>query len=153
MSGIRKPSSIARHSNLPLLGRSRLMSFYQRRATRLDPELPRPQLAAFLPHQSWRWISSYTRQMLRPRYGPYPVYEGSRENGIYPLRSTSGEGVVRISIASDWANGTQESAQVAEAMAAGAADYTSHLGNIYYVGDDSEVRENFLGVAATRFSP
>jgi hypothetical protein len=54
MSGIRKPSSIARRSNVPLLGRSRLMSFYQRRATRLAPTLPRPELAAFLPHQSWR---------------------------------------------------------------------------------------------------
>jgi hypothetical protein len=153
MSGIRKPSSIARQSNVPLLGRSRLMSFYQRRATRLAPVLPRPALAAFLPHQSWRWISSYTQQMLRPRYGPYPAYADTGESGIYALRSAVGQGPVRISIASDWGTGTQEAAQVAESMAAGAPDYTIHLGDIYYVGDDTEVRENFLGTLVNRYTP
>jgi hypothetical protein len=120
MSGIRKPSSIARRSNVPLLGRSRLMSFYQRRATRLAPTLPRPELAAFLPHQSWRWISSYARQMLGRRYAPYPSYAGTGESGIYALRNANGKGAVRISIASDWGTGTQEAAQVAESMAVGA---------------------------------
>lgn len=153
MSGIRKPSSIARQSNVPLLGRSRLMSFYQRRVTRLAPVLPRPALAAFLPHRSWRWISSYTRQMLRPRYGPYPAYAGTGQSGIYALRVAVGEGPVRISIASDWGTGTQEAAQVAESIAAGAPDYTIHLGDIYYVGDDTEVRENFLGTLVNRYSP
>jgi hypothetical protein len=153
MSGIRKPSSIARRSNVPLLGRSRLMSFYQRRATRLAPTLPRPELAAFLPHQSWRWISSYAQQMLRRRYGPYPVYAGTGQSGIYALRSASVKGGVRISIASDWGTGTQEAAQVAESMTAGEPDYTIHLGDIYYVGDETEVRENFLGTMVNQYSP
>lgn len=153
MSGIRKPSSIARSSNLPLLGRSRLMSFYQRRATRLAPTLLRPGLAAFLPHQSWRWISSYAKQMMRPRYGPYPAYAGSEQSGIYTMRSARGEGAVRISMASDWGTGTQEAAQVAESMRAGNPDYTIHLGDIYYVGDETEVRENFLGEQVNQYSP
>ena len=58
-----------------------------------------------------------------------------------------------ISIASDWGTGTQEAAQVAESMAAGVPDYTIHLGDIYYVGDDTEVRENFLGTLMNQYSP
>ena len=38
-------------------------------------------------------------------------------------------------------------------MAAGAPDYTIHLGDIYYVGDETEVRENFLGTMVNQYSP
>jgi predicted phosphodiesterase len=153
MSGIRKPSAIARGSNLPLVGRSRLLSFYQRRVTRLAPVLPRPGLAAFLPFQTWRWVSSFAQQIFKPRYGPYPTYEGTGSTGVYAMRTARANGAVHIAIASDWGTGTQEAAQVAESMRACDPDYTIHLGDIYYVGDHTEVRENFLGEAVNAYSP
>lgn len=157
MSGSRKPSAIARGSNLPVLGRSRLLSFYQRRVTRLAPVLPRPALAAFLPGQSWRWFSSFVRQVFTPRFSPYPTYanpaSGEPDSGVYTMRPANGNGSIRIAIASDWGTGTQEAAQVAESIRAGTPDYTIHLGDIYYVGDQTEVRENFLGEAVNAYSP
>ena len=154
MSGIRKPSSVARSSNLPVVGRTRLMSFYQRRVTRrLAPDLPRPGLAAFLPDHGWRWLTSYLQHIWEGRYAPYPTYANTGQSGVYTLRSVSGEGPVRLSIASDWATGTQEAAQVAESMQAAAPDYTLHLGDIYYVGDQTEVRENFIGTVVNQYSP
>lgn len=153
MSGIRKPASIARGSNLPLVGRTRLMSFYQRRVTRLAAKEKRPGLAAFLPQYGLPWITSYFRHIFRGRYRPYPTYAGSGQSGRYSMRPAHEKEAVRISIASDWGTGTHEAAQVAESMQAGDPDYTIHLGDIYYVGDDTEVRENFLGTMVNEFAP
>ncbi len=152
MRGARKPSVIARGSNLPLFGRSRLLSFYQRRVTRLAPVLPRPGLAAFLPNQSWRWLSSYVQQMLRPRFGPYPAYQGAA-TGVHDMRTLHGNGTVHLAIAADWGTGTQEAAQVAESIETCEPDYTVHLGDIYYVGDEHEVRGNFLGERVNAYAP
>ncbi len=153
MSGLRKPSSVARGSNIPLVGRTRLMSFYQRRVTRLAPDEPRPALAAFLPQQGMAWVSSYFRHIFRGRYRPYPTYADLGQTGCYKMRSATGAGPVRVAIASDWATGTREAAQVAESMRAGDPDYTIHLGDIYYVGDETEVRENFIGTAVNQYAP
>lgn len=153
MSGLRKPSTVARGSNLPLVGRTRLMSFYQRRVTRLAPEEPRPLLAAFLPQQGTVWLSSYFRHIFKGRFRPYPSYSGTTHGGRYTMRPAAGTGPVHVSIASDWATGTREAAQVAESMRAGEPDYTIHLGDIYYVGDETEVRENFVGTAVNEYAP
>lgn len=152
MSGLRKPSSVARGSNLPLLGRTRLMSFYQRRVTRLAAEEPRPLLAAFLPQQGMAWVSSYFKHIFKGRYRPYPTYAATGHNGRYAMRSAAG-GPVHVSISSDWATGTREAAQVAESIRAAEPDYTIHLGDIYYVGDETEVQENFVGTAVNQYSP
>jgi predicted phosphodiesterase len=32
-------------------------------------------------------------------------------------------------------------------------DFTIHLGDVYYVGDDNEVRENFLGEKTSPYAP
>ena len=153
MSGLRKPSSIARGSNLPLLGRTRLMSFYQRRVIRLAATEKRPALAAFLPQYGLPWITSYFRHILKGRYRPYPTYMGTGHSGRYAMRCEAGHGPVRMSIASDWGTGTHEAAQVAESIRAAEPDYTIHLGDIYYVGDETEVRENFVGAAVNQYAP
>lgn len=57
------------------------------------------------------------------------------------------EAEVRLSIISDWASGTRESAYVAQLMMQSNPHYTLHLGDIYYVGTPDEVSSNMLGVA------
>ena len=60
---------------------------------------------------------------------------------------------MKISIAGDWGTGTDEARIVAAAMEKSEADFTIHLGDVYYVGDANEVRENFLGVKTSPYTP
>ncbi|MBV9761185.1 MAG: hypothetical protein JO340_11525 [Acidobacteriaceae bacterium] len=45
-------------------------------------------------------------------------------------------------IAGDWGTGTQEADTIAGLIANKDSDYTIHLGDVYYVGDDDEIQEN-----------
>jgi hypothetical protein len=60
---------------------------------------------------------------------------------------------VKISIAGDWGTGTDEARIVAAAMEKSDPDFTIHLGDVYYVGDANEVRENFLGEKTSPYAP
>jgi microsomal dipeptidase-like Zn-dependent dipeptidase len=66
---------------------------------------------------------------------------------IYPLSSGAGAQKATIAMAGDWATGTNEALAVTELMAPKEAkpDYTIHLGDIYYVGDQASVEETCLG--------
>ncbi|HEX2712037.1 MAG TPA: metallophosphoesterase, partial [Candidatus Acidoferrales bacterium] len=45
----------------------------------------------------------------------------------------------------DWGTGTDEAQQVTTRMAEQNPNYTIHLGDVYYVGDDSELKQHCLG--------
>ena len=96
-------------------------------------------------------LIGYARGRLGPRapFADYP--RGPGGHGIYRLGGDSG--AVRVSIAGDWASGTDEAAAVARAMAAARPAFTIHLGDIYYVGDESEVRSSMLGEPASAYAP
>ena len=68
--------------------------------------------------------------------------------GIYPIGDRA-----KISIAGDWGTGTDEARIVATGMQRGDPDYTIHLGDVYYVGNTTEVRENFLGEKTSPYAP
>lgn len=95
----------------------------------------------------------YLKGIWHGKHKPYPTYLADGRDGVYPLRAADGGEVIKISIAGDWGTGSNESYKVAEKMSACKADYTIHLGDIYYVGDDSEVKENFLGQMTDKYTP
>ena len=98
---------------------------------------------------AWTW--SYMRNRIGPRHR-FLDYSGTApDTGVYPLGSASDE--VRISLAGDWASGTDEAATVAAAIAATRPHFTIHLGDIYYVGDDAETRSTCLGERVSQYAP
>src|SRR5262245_61871633 len=111
------------------------------------------KLSAFLKNQVFGWLFSYIKFRLGPRHS-FQSYDGTGDTGIYQLAGDSyfgGESHpnddIRVSLAGDWATGTEESDSIAQRMTAFRAHYTIHLGDVYYVGDEDEVEANYLGSA------
>ena len=140
-----KPLAVARSSNVPLVGRTRFMAHLQRAAVELAPDSKFPKLSAFFNKNVWPWIWNYLKGIFRRKFRPYPKYS-STDTGIYAIRAADGGAEIKLSIVGDWGTGTGESYEVACRIGEFQPDYTLHLGDIYYVGGDTEVRENFLGV-------
>jgi hypothetical protein len=62
-------------------------------------------------------------------------------SGVYAL-----EDRCKLAVAGDWGTGTDEAQHVTTAMKEDHnPDYTVHLGDVYYVGDQPELEENCLG--------
>ena len=143
-----KSRHIARHSNTPLLGRTRFMAHLQSAlaATHSSGSGRFPLLAVFM-QSPFPWLAKYLKGILNGRYKPYPVYPLDGHSGVYPLHPHVPNEPIRLSLAGDWGTGTEEAFRVAQQMSAFRPDYTVHLGDVYYVGDEPEVEENFLGIA------
>lgn len=116
-------------------------------------------LSAFLPNVFWEWIGNYLGHRLGPRHAFQYYDHPSINNGVYKLGDDSliggqpdPKGEVRISIAGDWGTGTDEAYEVAQRMQEFNPHYTIHLGDVYYVGDEIEVKENCLGVRDPHYS-
>ncbi len=62
------------------------------------------------------------------------------ETGIYDAPDH-----LKLAVAGDWGTGTDEAEQVTIRMAEQNPHYTIHLGDVYYVGDDPELRQHCLG--------
>jgi hypothetical protein len=94
----------------------------------------------------WSWILEYVRHRFGPRHA-FADYSAGTDKGIYLLRSggDAASEPVRIAVAGDWASGTDEAFTIAKLISARKPNFTVHLGDVYFVGDLVEVRENFLG--------
>jgi len=147
-------------SSLRALPRSPL-ACYARRALDAAREAARPvgplrsrtrylQIRQFLGSNLLAWITSYLRNRFGPRH-VLPDYRRAADSGVYPLDSDGGS--VRVSMAGDWASGTDEAAAVAAAISAWHPHFTIHLGDVYYVGDDAEARSTFLGERTSSYQP
>jgi hypothetical protein len=147
-----KSRHLARHSNIPFLGRTRFMAHLQSALGSSSGSGRYPLLAVFQ-QSPFPWLAKYLKGILNGRYKPYPVYPLDGHSGVYPLHAHIPTEPVRLSIAGDWGTGTEEAFRVAEQMSAFRPDYTVHLGDVYYVGDDPEVDENFLGIAHSADTP
>jgi hypothetical protein len=148
-----KPAYLAKRSNIPFLGRTRLMARIQQAASKLARTSRFPTLAAFFPQNLWPWLWSYLKSAFHGKHKPYPTYLTSGQTGVYSLRAADGGNIVKLSIVGDWGTGTKEAYAVAQNMLKFAPDYTIHLGDVYYVGEDVEVKENFLGAKASHYKP
>ena len=147
-----KSSRIARHSNIPWLGRTRLMSHMQGALAKGKAHARFPLLAIFV-QNPLPWLISYAKSVFHRRIRPYPAYALDGHDGVYPLRSHNNSSTIRLSIVADWGTGTEEAYRIAEQMNSFHADYTFHLGDVYYVGNEDEIQENFLGKQVTQNTP
>ena len=152
-----KPLALAKSSNIPLLGRTNLVASMQSVAAKVapPPTVPKfPLMVAFESGNLWPWITNYLKTSFTGKFKPYPSYPASNGDiGIYPLKAKDGGNVIKVSIVGDWGTGTYESWKAAESMASFVPDYTIHLGDVYYVGDQQEVNENFLGLPGGTYTP
>lgn len=135
-----KSRHVAKGSNIPLVGRTALMSQIQQVASQAPTGAKFPNLVAFL--QFWRWILPYLRDFFH-KDAPYQTYRDGK-TGIFGIADRPEE-ELRIAVAGDWGTGTLEANTVAQNMWACSPHYTLHLGDIYYMGEAPEINENCLG--------
>lgn len=100
-------------------------------------------LAAYKPSNILAWVSHVGAYWLHKKY-PFPR--------IAPT-AVKIDNSVLISIIGDWGSGTDEAASVAVQVAKENPDYTIHLGDVYYIGNEQEVDENFLGIQSSTYDP
>lgn len=105
-----------------------------------------PGIRAFLPWHLVPWLTSYFKYAFSRKHH-FLSHVAAGEQGVYPM-GMADDRAIRFSIAGDWGTGTAEAHQVASQMSQSNPDYTIHLGDVYYVGDLAEIRENCLGQAA-----
>jgi hypothetical protein len=96
-------------------------------------------------------LGSYARRRLGPRHALPDYGAGEADRGIHRLGDEDAE--TRVAIAGDWGSGTDEAAAVARAMIAANPHFTIHLGDVYYVGEECEVRSSMLGEPTCRYEP
>jgi hypothetical protein len=106
-------------------------------------------LGAFLSRNLWPWITSYLKFVFQKRHR-FMDYQGHTTTGVYPV-APAGNAPVRIALAGDWGTGTTEAETAAELMTQSSPDFTIHLGDVYYVGGDDEIRQNCLGQDSAEF--
>ena len=121
-----------------------IVNHFKRTADALAPTTKYPGSKAFLPSNLWAWIFSYLKYAFQRKF-PFPAYANSAKNGIYPIKPAAGGDAIRIAIAGDWANGTDESYLIAGLMENTKPDFTIHLGDVYYVGDADELAQTCFG--------
>ena len=85
-----------------------------------------------------KWLFKMLSQVGRKRY-PYQSYVRPEvNNGIFKMFSDDN---VSVGLLSDWASDTVESHNIAALC--GVQDYSIHMGDTYYVGNEKEIAENF----------
>lgn len=119
--------------------RSRLISLSEDAELRAKPPGRPPRKAKTW----WRWVRAYLRPKRRPS-----AYEKGADAGVAALRSINGGATTRVSVTGDWGSGSAAAGAVADAITKSEPDLTVHLGDIYRVGSENEVRFNFLGEGA-----
>jgi len=107
----------------------------------------RTLLSAFLSTDVIAWLGQYISHRIGARHRFQDYSNTAPDTGIYPLAGDGGQqdGEIRIVMAGDWGTGTDEANDVAQFMQAAQPHFTIHLGDVYFVGDTDEVKENCLG--------
>ena len=138
-----KSRHVAQLSNLPVVGRTTLVSRIQQVATTNAATGSKyPRLIAFV--QFWKWLLPYVKDLVH-KNAPYQTY-GDDAAGIFRIPTPTDE-PLRVALAADWGTGTLESATVADNMEECKPHLTLHLGDVYYMGDACEIEENCLDKA------
>ncbi|HEX3800898.1 MAG TPA: metallophosphoesterase [Verrucomicrobiae bacterium] len=145
------PKRLYRLSKSPVFGRLAVVNHFKSAVSKVDPRGEYPKLSLFLSRRLWTWIWQYIKN-LGPRT-KFRTYENAPHNGVYQLKPAPGASRIQIALAGDWGTGTDEAAKIATLMSATNPDLTLHLGDVYYVGNKSEIEENFLGRKNPDFLP
>jgi Calcineurin-like phosphoesterase len=105
-------------------------------------------LKALLPGHMFTWISHVARFWFRRKHKFRDYSTDGKGNGIYDIPDHTTIGLI-----GDWGTGTDEAQMVADRVAKARPDFTIHLGDVYYVGDGTEIKENFLGEKTGGYTP
>lgn len=150
------PSGRRALANYTGLGRSALESQIRMRIDNSAAGQPHPNIKNFDSSQVLEWAGKWLAATYhtdiesilvpadrRHSFDPYPA---TGEQGHYDLAPLlAPDGSIRIAIAGDWGTGTDEAQTIADNMMLVNPELTIHLGDVYYVGEVSEVAENCLG--------
>src|SRR5262245_48387819 len=108
------------------------------------------KLKAFLPSNLWKWGGEYFKHRIGLKHAFKTYVNPAVDNGIYRVPNN-----VIVAMAGDWGTGTDEAAKVESLISGETVDIdkprieephiTIHLGDVYYIGDEQELRENCLG--------
>ena len=142
-----KSRHVASLSNVPFLGRTAWMSRIQQIASNAPRGEKRPQLMAFI--KVWKWIAPYLRDCIHKK-SSYQVYQNG-ETGVFALNTPNPAAPLRIAVVADWGTGTLEAEAVAHNVRERSPHYTIHLGDVYYMGETTEIRQNCLGERTNGF--
>jgi hypothetical protein len=151
---------VSRHGRRALanyvgLGRTSAQSHLRMALDNLPPG-ERPTIQDFDNAETWAWIKNWIAATYktnieslfvptdkRHSFEPYP---STGEQGHYDLSTLMApDHSIRIALAGDWGTGTDEAQTIADNMVTVNPELTIHLGDVYYVGFDTEVEENCLG--------
>jgi Calcineurin-like phosphoesterase len=105
-------------------------------------------LFGLLPSRLTKWIPHVVRYWFRKKHDFRDYTTTGKGNGIYSV-----EDRVTLGLLGDWGTGTDEAQKVADCTDQFAPDFTVHLGDVYYVGDVTEIRENYLGEQTSSYTP
>lgn len=122
-----------------------LFSHFQKTVASLSATTRYPRLSAFLPIHFIKWISKYLSAVTHAKT-PFRTYPPG-QTGVYPIPASC-----LFGIAGDWGTGTLAAKSVSDRIEKLDPDYTIHLGDIYYVGEEDEVWENCLGHDTKNFT-
>lgn len=136
------------------MGRFAITSHFHRKVAQLSNASAFPLLAAFLPQNFWPWVYDYLKFVFTPKF-PFPSYDPAGNQGVYPISPLTPGAPIKIAIAGDWGTGTEEAHIIASLMSPQdpdlKPDFTIHLGDVYYVGDEAEIEENCLGKSSATY--
>ena len=105
-------------------------------------------LSAFLPGRLLKWLPHVAKFWFRKKH-PFQHFPSPDDrNGIVQIEDHATFGIL-----GDWGTGTDESQLVADGVRESRPDFTIHLGDVYYVGDEDEIKENFLGERTSSYEP
>jgi hypothetical protein len=105
-------------------------------------------LNVFLPGNTAQWISHVARFWFHKKFPFRDWTTPGKGTGVFSIADRA-----TLSLVGDWGTGTDEAQKVAERVAGFAPDYAIHLGDVYFVGDEREIRENFLGERTSTYQP
>jgi hypothetical protein len=105
-------------------------------------------LNAFLPSHLAAWIPDIIRYWFHEKY-PFRDYTTPGVgNGVYSMDEQA-----TLSLVGDWGTGTDEAQEVANCVGTFAPDFSIHLGDVYFVGGETEIKENYLGEKTSPYDP
>ena len=121
------------------INRNSISSQFRAIADSIVKPAPTYDMNGLIGENKLSWVFKNICNLGNTHYTPYPTYT-DEANGIFGIQKNANE-TTTIALLSDWASDTAESQHIATQV--GTNDYSIHLGDTYYVGNDKEIASNF----------
>ncbi len=121
------------------INRNSISSQFRAIADSIVKPAPTYDMNGLIGENKLSWVFKNICNLGNSHYTPYPTYTGQGD-GIFEIQKDGNE-LTTIALLSDWASDTAESQHIAAQV--GTNDYSIHLGDTYYVGNEKEIASNF----------